>query len=145
MTVTSPAKQSLSKQVPHIAKQWHPKKNGSLNLTSVAPFSHKKVWWICGKGHEWKAQIANRSHGKGCPYCAGKKVGSDNNLLVVNPELARQWHPNKNGELKPDGVTAGSGKTAWWLCDKGHEWKARIGSRSRGTGCPYCAGRKLRH
>ncbi len=42
MTVTSPAKQSLSKQFPHIAKQWHPKKNGSLNPSSVAPFHIRK-------------------------------------------------------------------------------------------------------
>lgn len=143
MTVTSPAKQSLSKQFPHIAKQWHRHKNGSLNPTSVAPFSHKKVWWICGKGHEWKAQIANRSHGKGCPYCAGKKVGSDNNLLVINPELAHQWHPKKNGDLTPAQVMPGTHKSVWWVCGKGHEWKARIADRSHGRGCPYCAGQKV--
>ncbi len=141
MTVTSPTKQSLSKQFPHIAKQWHPKKNGSLNPSSVAPFSHKKVWWQCKRGHEWETRITNRSQGRGCPYCAGQKVGSDNNLLAVNPELAQQWHPKKNGDLKPDGVTVGSEKTVWWLCGKGHEWKARIGRRSHGIGCPYCAGR----
>ncbi len=142
MTVTSPTKQSLSKQFPHIAKQWHSKKNGSLSPTSVTPFSGKKVWWQCEKGHEWQTSVTNRTNrGSGCPYCAGRKAGSDNNLLAVNPELARQWHPKKNGELKPDGVTAGSKKAVWWLCGKGHEWKTQIGHRSRGSGCPYCAKR----
>ncbi len=142
MSVTSPTKQSLSKQFPHIAKQWHPKKNGSLNPTSVAPFSVKKVWWQCKRGHEWKAQIGNRSRGSGCPYCAGRVATSGNNLLVVNPELARQWHPKKNGDLTPAQVMPGTRKSVWWLCGKGHEWETRISDRSRGIGCPYCAGQK---
>ncbi len=145
MTVTSPAKQSLSKQFPHIAKQWHRHKNGSLDPSSVAPFSKKKVWWQCKKGHEWEATIASRSYGRGCPYCAGQKVGADNNLLDVNPELARQWHPQKNGDLTPAQVLPGTQKSVWWVCGKGHEWEATIKDRSRGRGCPYCARQKLRH
>ncbi|MBQ4587207.1 MAG: zinc-ribbon domain-containing protein, partial [Clostridia bacterium] len=37
---------------------------------------------------------------------------------------------------------ANSHKKAWWKCDKGHEWQARIASRNKGSGCPYCSGRK---
>ena len=143
MTVTSPAKQSLSKQSPHIAKQWHRHKNGSLDSRSVAPFSNKKVWWQCKKGHEWEATIDQRSRGRGCPFCVGQKVGSDNNLLVVNPELARQWHPIKNGNLRSSDVTPFSGRKVWWQCKRGHEWEADISNRSNGTGCPYCAGQKV--
>ncbi len=39
-------------------------------------------------------------------------------------------------------VAAGSIKKVWWKCSKGHEWKAVIGSRSKGAGCPMCAGQK---
>ncbi len=143
MTVTSPAKQSLCKRFPHIAKQWHPKKNGSLNPSSVAPFSGKKVWWQCKRGHEWETRITDRSRGRGCPYCAGQKIGSDNNLLAVNPELARQWHPKKNDDLTPAQVMPGTDQSVWWICGKGHEWKARILNRSHGSGCPYCAGKEV--
>lgn len=31
----------------------------------------------------------------------------------------------------------------WWKCDKGHSWQAQPANRSRGQGCPYCAGRYL--
>ena len=31
----------------------------------------------------------------------------------------------------------------WWKCDKGHSWSAVIASRTAGSGCPYCAGRKV--
>ena len=48
----------------------------------------------------------------------------------------------KNGNLRPENITAGSGKNVWWKCAKGHEWVARISSRKAGNGCPYCVGRK---
>jgi hypothetical protein len=46
----------------------------------------------------------------------------NNNLLAVNPELAKEWHPTKNGDLTPEKVTPGSSKKVWWVCKKGHEW-----------------------
>jgi hypothetical protein len=50
----------------------------------------------------------HRTHVKGSPYCYGKKVSADNNLVVKNPALAKQWHPTKN-DLTPYDVTSGSG------------------------------------
>ena len=68
------------------------------------------------------------------------KLSEHNNLLVLNPALAAQWHPTKNGALKPEAVTVNSGKKVWWQCPKGddHEWDAVINSRTGGNGCPYC-------
>ena len=50
----------------------------------------------------------------------------------------------KNGKIKPSKVVPGSGKKAWWLCEKGHSYDAIIGNRTKpnGTGCPYCVGKK---
>ncbi len=48
----------------------------------------------------------------------------------------------KNLPLTPDDVTFGSRKRAWWRCPTGHSWQAMIYTRSVGTGCPYCTGRK---
>ena len=74
------------------------------------------------------------------------RLPKDNNLLVLNPDLAAQWHPIKNGALKPGAVTVSSGKKVWWQCPKidDHEWDARIAKRTAGTGCPYCAVLKRR-
>ena len=126
---------------PTLAQEWHPTKNGSLTPRDVTPGSSKKVWWICKRGHEWKTIISDRSHGYGCPYCSGRFACEDNCLETINPTLARQWHPTKNGSLTPRDVTPGSEKKVWWVCDKGHEWKAMIANRSKGRGCPYCWGR----
>ena len=55
--------------------------------------------------------------------------------------LLRQWQTGKNEALTPDGVAAGSHKSVWWQCEKGHEWQAAVASRVNGAGCPVCAGR----
>ena len=66
------------------------------------------------------------------------RVSDINNLEAVFPEIAKEWHPDKN-DLGPSEVTAGSSKKVWWLCEKGHEWKCRVSQRTRqGTGCPGC-------
>lgn len=128
---------------PYLARQWHPTKNGELTPKDVTLHSDKKVWWICPKGHEWLAIVTSRSRGTGCPYCTGKAVCDDNCLANLNPKLASQWHPTKNGELTPKDVTLHSSKKVWWVCPKGHDWKASIDRRSRGVGCPYCSGQAV--
>lgn len=128
---------------PKLAAEWHPTKNGDLLPSDVTRMSSNKVWWQCSKGHEWQATIRNRSNGRGCPYCAGKKaIKGENDLTTVNPKLAAEWHPIKNGDLQPSDVMRGSVKKVWWKCEKGHEWQATINSRSAGSGCPVCRGRK---
>ena len=129
---------------PNLALEWHPTKNGELSPTKVSHGSHRRVWWICSEGHEWKMEIAKRSNGYGCPYCSGQMVLQGyNDLKTTHPNLALEWHPTKNGELSPTMVSRGSTRKVWWKCSEGHEWQATIGSRSQGSGCPYCSGNKV--
>ena len=122
-----------------LAAEWHPTKNGELTPDMVTAGSSKKVWWKCKLGHEWQATINSRNHGNSCPYCSGHKVWKDfNDLATVNPSLAAEWHPIKNGELTPDMVALKCNKKVWWSCKMGHEWQATINNRSKGTGCPIC-------
>ena len=134
---------SLAEVDPELASEWHPKKNGKLTPLSVNAGSEYKVWWLGECRHEWKASIANRVKGKGCPYCSGKKVlPGFNDLATTDPMIAKQWHPTKNGNLKPEDVTKNSNKKVWWKCSKDHEWEAVINSRKI-NGCPYCSGQKV--
>jgi hypothetical protein len=128
---------------PGLAREWHPAKNGTLTPGDVTPHSNKKVWWNCRKGHEWEAHISHRSNGIGCPYCSGKRPSEGRNLQVANPDLAKEWHPTKNGSLTPRDVTPRSGKKVWWVCSNEHEWEATISHRSQGSGCPYCSGNRV--
>ena len=136
---------SLAILDPELAKQWHPTKNGELTPGDVTPGSNKKVWWKCDKAddHEWDTRIADRAKGDGCSCCSGKKVVPSNCLATLNPKLAREWHPTKNGDFTPNDITPGSNKIVWWKCDKAddHEWTASIVNRSNGSGCSCCDGR----
>lgn len=138
-------KNSLVATNPDLVQEWHPTKNGELKPVYFTPGSNKKVWWLCQTcGHEWDALINSRTKGIGCPNCAGKIATEENCLATVNPELAKEWHPTKNGDFTPRDVTNGSDKKAWWQCSVNpkHEWYATISSRSlNGNGCPNCAGR----
>ncbi len=129
---------------PKLTAEWHPTKNGNLTPEQVTFGSNKKVWWQCSQGHEWQARISSRTNnGTGCPYCSGRfAIPGKTDLATTYPKLANEWHPTKNGELKPTKICYGAGKKVWWLCAKGHEWQARISNRTNnGTGCPYCSGR----
>ena len=124
---------------PEIAKQWHPTKNGSLKPEDVTPGSSENVWWICDKGHEYQTRVKNRKNKGGCPYCSKKKLLKGfNDLATTHPELVKEWHPTKNGDLKPDEIMAGSPRKIWWRCEHGHEWESKLSNRTQGSGCPEC-------
>jgi hypothetical protein len=126
---------------PDLAAEWHPTKNGELTPEHIGVGSNRKVWWVCDKGHEWNTPVYSRTsrNPTGCPYCARKQVYSGfNDLVTVNPVLAEEWHPSKNGELTPANVTAFSSRKVWWVCDKGHEWEATVNGRNQGRNCQKC-------
>jgi hypothetical protein len=67
-------------------------------------------------------------------------ISDSYNLHVLRPDLAKEWHPTKNGALGPKDVTPGSRKKVWWLCEQGHWWLASVFDRVRGRRCTYCSG-----
>ena len=129
---------------PKVAKEWNYQRNGNLLPENLPANSNKKVWWKCKKGHEWQATIHSRNNGCGCPYCSNQRVSKGyNDLATLNPELAKEWHNEKNGDLTPAEIMPASNKKVWWRCNKGHEWQAVISSRNIGCKCPYCTNRKV--
>ena len=90
-------------------------------------------------GHIYDATVNGRCQGRNCSICSGKKVLIGfNDLQTTHPEIAAEadgWDPLL--------VTAGSGKKSSWICEVGHRWKARVSSRTHGTGCAVCSGRKV--
>lgn len=129
---------------PSLAKEWHQDKNKTLTPDQVSKNSNLKVWWKCPKGHKWEARIANRSHGTGCPHCnrRGRKASKETCLATLRPDLAREWHLSRNGELTPLKVTPKNIKKVWWRCREGHKWEAKIADRvKKEKECPICSSR----
>ena len=126
---------------PKLCEEWDDEMNAPLRPDEIMSKSNKSVWWKCDKGHSWKSIINSRRSGCGCPVCAGKTVFAGyNDLQTLRPDIAEEWDVNKNGELLPVQVTSQSKRYAWWLCKRGHSYKAKVANRYHGRGCPYCAG-----
>ena len=141
--ISSEKENSIANNHPELLSDWHPSKNGKLKPEYIQAMSNKRFWWKCSAcGYEWKSSAANRSIGHGCPACSGRVVAKGiNDLFTVNPALAREWDSDKN-DFTPDFVTANSNRLVWWNCSKcGYSWKTSISNRTKGTGCPACAGK----
>ena len=138
----------LSTTHPELKEQWNTIRNGDLSPNDITMSYRKKVWWKCkvADDHFWDVAPKNRKQRDGtissCPFCVGARVCYSNSIATTHPHLIDEWHPTKNGNLKPEMFVKRSEKKIWWKCrEKGHEWEARIGSRTRRKGlCPICVG-----
>lgn len=131
-------------QKQYLLDEWDDGRNLPLTPQTITYGSKRAAWWRCANGHTWRAVLYTRTGGARCPYCTGRRVQPGfNDLASVHPELARQWDYAKNAPLVPADISAGSGRSVWWRCEKGHSWRALIRSRTAGCGCPVCAGRQL--
>lgn len=146
---------SLAQAAPRLVANWDYGKNGDITPDSISFGSQKNAWWkcsVCGEG--WQAVIGSVylnaknkgfSGGLGCPYCSGRQASKLNNLGIKNPSLAAEWNFEKNGNLTPFDITAGSSRKVWWTCPDGHTYEASPSTRVRngGRGCPVCAGKMV--
>ncbi len=100
-----PGETDLQTRFPEIAQQWDYEKNGDLLPSMVLPFSNKKVWWKCEKGHSWQCPIENRTlQSTGCPECTLRSHTSF-------PEQAILFYLSKHCEV------VGRAKVAGWEID----------------------------
>ncbi len=137
---------------PEIAAQWFQERNEDVTPDKVLEGSLDEFWWKCDNGpdHEWKQRVRVRTkQGTGCRFCAGHEVSVTNSLAALYPDAAKLWAYDLNYGLTPDDIVAKTNRKYMWRCPKGpdHVWSAMPNSvtrpKKRGTGCPFCAGRRL--
>lgn len=152
------SKVPLSKSHPHLMGEWDFEKN-EIRPEEVTYGSGKKVWWVCSKkgcAHNWKTAVSKRTckDPRGCPVCAREKRAKSHIKTIINKngslysrftKVSKEWHPTKNGNLKPEEFAAASNKEVWWLCptqECGHVWITPICMRTGKvpTSCPACSG-----
>lgn len=137
-----PPGRSLADKMPELAKEWAYDLNAPLTPKHFGPSANKSAWWRCKRGHTWKSVIQQRTFRRsGCLRCSLQAATIENNLAVIHPNLAKEWHLEKNGDIFPKDILPKSNQKYWWKCNNGHEWQAVVHSRARGTGCPFCYGR----
>lgn len=130
-----------------LIKIWDYKKNANEGNypERLTCGSHRIVWWVCGKGHSFKQAINKKNRNpKSCPVCTGHRtIVGVNDFETLHPNIAKEWHPTKNGKIKPNELSEKNGRKVWWICKYGHEWEARIHDRvGDNTGCPICSSRR---
>ena len=120
----------LSLLYPVVQKQWDHALNSDVGYVVIRPKSHRKVWWRCdqcpdGHMHSWQATISDRTRGRGCPQCSGRKVCKHNYLATKAPSVAAQWDYEAN-DGTPRSMIAQSKQMVGWHCDVcGHKWEAK--------------------
>jgi hypothetical protein len=140
---------SIQEDLQALNTQWDAAFNGDLTPHSITKHTTRLIGLKCPVGHLYQTKVHLWALGNRCPYCAGKLVDKNLSLAIQYPKVAAEWHPIKNGKLTPTDVLPKSNKMAWWKCQYGHAWQARIFSRTstikherktyHGTGCPICA------
>lgn len=81
--------ESLLWKFPDLSSQWNGMRNGQLTPSQFKPGSSVKVWWTCPDcSHEYKASIAHRVNGTGCPKCAIRKVTASKvkSVKMIDPK-----------------------------------------------------------
>lgn len=132
-----------------LIKERHFEKNKKMWYSpyEISKWSSIKVWRKCEKWHERQAIVYSRTveNANWCPYCSNQKVLRwYNDLGTTNPIIAKQWNYEKNWNITPETVNEGSNNKYRWKCEKWHERKASIKSRSQWNGnCPFCLNQKV--
>lgn len=131
---------------PELILQWHTSLNGELNPAHFTYGSAKKIWWQCPnvEKHIWEENIINRTKRKSleCKICKEEA----NSLEAMYPDIAAEWHPTKNGNLKPNKISKASGEMIWWQCSVNpeHQWQADVRNRTiNNSKCKKCASEKI--
>ena len=101
----------LDKTHPELIKEWHPYWNLPLRPSAVSASGKQKIWWVCKKDpkHTWQSTLNSKtaSRAGGCPYCAGKDFFKEDSLAQTHPEIAEEWHLEKNEGKFPVEFQAG--------------------------------------
>jgi len=107
---------NLATKRPDLLLIWNYDKN-TLNPEEVTVGTHKEVWWNCSVCEDtYPMSLNKKTRGRGCSICSGYYTTKKNSFGGKFPELAKEWHPTKNGDLTPFDVSYGSGKKIWWKC-----------------------------
>lgn len=136
-------KASLADRFPDLVAEWDWGANPGLDPAELKPGSDVNVWWRCARrGHRWQAHVYARTgkESTGCPECV-HLPDKGQSFAELNPDVALEWHPTRNGNRRPDEFKPGSAFKAWWRClARGHEWQASLANRNgvRGSACPTC-------
>jgi hypothetical protein len=105
---------------PELANEWDEELNAGIEKNNVMPNANKKLWWKCNAGHTYQCTAADRHRGKGCPFCAGKKVIESESIAVTDKEVVEKYWNYERNVHKPTELSRTSKRKVWVNVD-GHD------------------------
>jgi len=123
---------------PELTEEWADD-NYPLLPEHFASNSNKEIIWRCSNGHKWKARIADRSKGHGCPRCATNNTISRTLFRLFEEEssLSELWSERNDISIKDS--PGGPRRVYWWKCRNcGDDFRASVGFMVKGAVCPAC-------
>lgn len=134
-----PGVNDLATLAPDFAAEWDAGRNPNLEPTLIHPGYKADVWWRPACGHSFPRSPSARQQDPRCPVCVGRQVfAGQNDLASQRPDLAAQWHPERNGAVTADQVSVVSQKRGVWLRPCGHSYRATVAERIADPIFPSC-------
>lgn len=66
-------------------------------------------------------------------------------LKDISLRLYEEFSKHGNVEVDKDSIDIENNRDYyWWTCEYGHNWRARLDKRLKGSGCVYCMHKKLK-
>ena len=129
---------------PDIAAMWADEWGNRKSPFTISAGTNPLSYWRCHNGHRFFMRPWEITSGRrGCNQCVRERtIRPEDSLAATHPDLLERWHPELN-DLTPDQVTHGERRTIWWICEKGHEFDARLDKMTLGQKCPICTSRRL--
>lgn len=136
---------NLLNNYPEIENIWHYERNYPLRPEHFKQYSNHKAWFICMEGHTVLAQIGSKTKGHGCRVCKGQVATEEYNLVLLFPEIAREWNYELNKKTPDMYLPFSNEDKVYWDCPNCKStYDNMINERTgSGEGCPYCAGKRV--
>ena len=133
---------------PNLMAQWDFEKN-TISPDLVLAHALTEYWWKCPMcGAIEKSTPSKKYETKVCWNCRSIAGGKSRRISEVkrkgsfgsqHPNLAKEWHPTRNGDITPYDITSGCGDYFYWQCKYGHVFRTSPAERvKRHAGCPTC-------
>ena len=129
-------------EVPELRDAWADEMNP--RFAQVVPSRTIPIYrFRCKHGHRPRLSPLTWLE-KGCPACRANRTRAANAASEesrLSPEIASQWHPDRNGAWTAAQASPDSRRQAWWkdpVC--GHEWQQTPRERDKYSRrrCPEC-------
>lgn len=128
----------LSTVQPMLAAEWS-ERNYPLKPDMITARSNKEVIWRCKYGHEWKARVADRTEGHGCPECS-RRCRIDivlSEFFEDHPGICKQW--SERNDVSINEASASERRMYWWKCKCcGQAFRASVGYIIKDGICSSC-------